>query len=76
MPANQSVTAPPSALSNFNNLPDDALVRVRGVAELFNASVPTVWRWSKNGTIDPAIRVGGITGWRAGGLRKILAGGR
>ena len=76
MPANQSVTAPPSALSNFNNLPDDALARVATVRVLFDCSVPTVWRWAKTGKLPAPVRVGGITGWRVGDLRKILAGSR
>ena len=76
MPANQSVTAPPSALSNFNSLPDDALARVATVRILFDCSVPTVWRWAKTGKLPAPVRVGGITGWRVGDLRKILAGSR
>lgn len=76
MAANQTVTAPQSALSNFQNLPDDAIARVKTVAELFGCSVPTIWRWAKNGTIDPAISIGGVTGWRVGGLRKKLRGSR
>ena len=76
MPVNQSVTAPPSALSNFNTLPDDALARVATVRMLFDCSVPTVWRWAKTGKLPAPVRVGGITGWRVGDLRKILAGSR
>ena len=76
MPSKQTVTAPQSALSNFNTLPDDALARVATVRVLFDCSVPTIWRWAKNGTLPAPISVGGVTGWRVGDLRKILAGTR
>ena len=76
MPVNQSVTASKSTLSNFHNLPDDALARVATVRALFDCSVPTVWRWAKTGKLPAPVRVGGITGWRVGDLRKILAGSR
>ena len=76
MPANQSLAAPISALSNFNNQPDDALARVATVRVLFDCSVPTVWRWAKTGKLPAPVRVGGITGWRVGDLRKILARSR
>lgn len=76
MPVNQSVIAPQSALSNFDNLPDDAIARVGTVAKVFGCSVPTIWRWAKNGTIDPAIKIGGVTGFHVGGIRKKLRGSR
>jgi predicted DNA-binding transcriptional regulator AlpA len=76
MPVDQTVTAPPSALTNFQHLPDDALARVATVRALFDCSVPTVWRWAKNGRLPAPVRVGGVTGWRVGDLRKILAGGQ
>lgn len=76
MPTDQTVTAPPSAISNFDKLPDDALARVGTVSMLFACSVPTVWRWAKAGKLPAPVRVGGVTGWQVGQLRKILAGAR
>jgi len=57
---------------NFDQLPDSALVRLPTVQQLFCISAPTVWRWSKNGQLPKPIRVGGITGWRVGELRRKL----
>jgi predicted DNA-binding transcriptional regulator AlpA len=76
MPDEKSVEAPQAALVNFKHLPDDAIARVRTVGALFACSVPTVWRWTKAGRLPAPLRVGGVTGWRVGDLRKILAGSR
>jgi predicted DNA-binding transcriptional regulator AlpA len=56
----------------FNDLPDEAVVRLPAVRNLFAISSPTVWRWSKTGVLPEPIRIGGITAWRVGDLRKAL----
>lgn len=58
----------------FDSLPDEGRVRLPVVRALFGVSSPTIWRWSKNGTLDPPCRIGGVTTWGAGGLRKKLLG--
>jgi predicted DNA-binding transcriptional regulator AlpA len=64
----------PDSLANFDSLPDSAVVRDRVVAGLFGCSKPTVWRMSKDGRIDPPIKVSlRVTGWSVGGLRKKMA---
>lgn len=63
----------PTALANFDELPDSALLRVPVVAALLGCSVPTVWRLIRDGkltAIKPSVRVTGI---RAGAVRKLAA---
>ena len=72
----QTVQVPQAAISNFNNLPDDALMRVGKVSVLFDCSIPTIWRWTAAGKLPEPVRIGGVTGWQVGGLRKVLAGTR
>ena len=61
-------------LRGFDDLPDSAMVRPAVAKDLLGVSLPTLWRWCKNGRLH-AIKIGaGSTGIRAGELRKILAG--
>jgi predicted DNA-binding transcriptional regulator AlpA len=62
-----------SSLTDFDTLPDSARVRLPVVAALFGVSAPTVWRWSRNGTIPSPIKVGGTTSWSVADLRRIKA---
>lgn len=65
----------PDGLRNFDALPDSANVRLPVVVALFATSVPTVWRWSKNGTLPPARKLSErVTAWNVGELRKALRG--
>jgi len=59
-------------MSQFDSLPDSALVRLPVVKNLFSISSPTVWRWSKSGRLPAPIRISGITAWQVGSLRKTL----
>ncbi len=64
----------PRSLINFDSLPDSAYVRVGTVAGLFDCSVVTVWRKSKDGTIPKPKKLSDrVTGWQVGELRKSLA---
>ena len=56
----------------FNDLPDEAVVRLPVVKSLFAISSPTVWRWSKAGVLPAPVCIGGVTAWRVGELRKVL----
>lgn len=67
---------PSTTLSDFDSRPDESLARVKTVSALFDCSVPTVWRWARTGRLPAPLRVGGVTGWRVGDLRRILAGSR
>ena len=66
----------PSALRNFDALPDAAEVRIPVVAALYGCSIATVWRRVKSGDIPPPRKRGGITSWPVGPLRKAQAGTR
>lgn len=60
-----------SALEQFDNLPDSALVDVRTVAALKGVSVPTAWRWTRDGILPQPVRpTSGTTRWRVGDLRR------
>lgn len=62
-----------SALQHFDKLPDSAEARVPVVAALFGISVPTAWRWSRDGKLPAPTKRGGVTTWTVGALRRILA---
>lgn len=59
-------------MSQFESLPDCAIVRLPVVRELFGVSSPTVWRWSKKGLLPKPIKVSGITGWQVGEVKAAL----
>lgn len=60
-------------LASFDMLPDDALVRLDSVCQLFSCSRATVWRWAKNGQLPAPYRFGvRFTAWRVGDLRRVL----
>lgn len=64
----------PSALSQFDSLPDSAHVRLPVVAALNGISDPTVWRWVKTGRLPQPVKRGpNTTAWRVGDLRRALA---
>jgi predicted DNA-binding transcriptional regulator AlpA len=62
-----------SALQHFDELPDSAGARAPVVAVLFSISIPTVWRWSRDGTLPAPTKRGGVTLWRVGDLRAVMA---
>lgn len=64
-----------SVLSQFDQLPDSALVRVGVVSGLLGCSISTVWRLSKLGKLPSPVKLSdAITGWRVGELRRVLSG--
>lgn len=62
-----------AALQHFDKLPDSASARVPVVAALFSVSVPTIWRWSRDGKLPAPTKRGGVTLWSVGQLRQALA---
>lgn len=61
------------ALANFNDLPDPAEIGSHVVAALLSISEKTVWKWTKTGQIPAPVRRGGITRWKVGDVRRMLA---
>lgn len=60
------------ALAGFDSLPNAAHVDVHVVAAVKGISVPSVWRWARNGLIPQPVRVTpGTTRWNVGQLRGI-----
>ncbi|WP_075360423.1 helix-turn-helix transcriptional regulator [Caballeronia sordidicola] len=59
-------------LSQFDTLPDAALVNVRTVAALCDCNVATVWYRSNSGVLPKPRKLGGSTRWNVGELRKSL----
>lgn len=65
----------PSALAQFDQLPDSASVRLPVVAALNGISAPTVWRWVKAGLLPAPKKLGpNTTVWSVGDLRRHRAG--
>jgi predicted DNA-binding transcriptional regulator AlpA len=65
----------PSALANFDSLPDSAHVRAPVVAALRGCSINTVWRQAKAGDIPKPVKLSpGVSAWNVGSLRRHLAG--
>lgn len=63
----------PSALKNFDDLPDSANVRLPVVIALFACSATSVWRNVKKGLIPkPRKLTNNITAWNVGELREAL----
>lgn len=60
--------------TGFDSQPDAAHVRVHVVATIYGVSVPTVWRWARDGRIPSPRKLGpGTTVWNVGDLRRDLA---
>jgi len=65
----------PTALRNFDALPDSANVRLPVVAALFACSTVTVWRRVKRGTLPAPRKLSeGVTAWNVGQIRQALKG--
>ena len=61
------------ALTNFDNLPDSANVRLPVVKMLLGCSTATVWRWVKNGSFPKPHKLGEqLTAWNVGEIRHVL----
>ena len=76
--ANGATTSPaiPSALANFDRLPDSAFVRLPVVCALRGISAPTAWRWVRSGHLPAPVKLGPNTSaWNVGELRRQLVVG-
>jgi len=72
----QSATIP-TALANFDSLPDSAHVRLPIVAALRCSSPATIWRHVKAGLLPAPVKLGpNTTAWRVGDLRRAAGLGR
>ncbi|MBN9341214.1 MAG: AlpA family phage regulatory protein [Comamonadaceae bacterium] len=66
----------PDPLRNFNDLPDEAYVRLPVVLMLLGVSRATVWRLCKSGTVPAPEKLGSqISVWNVGALRNVLNSG-
>lgn len=63
----------PEALKNFDSLPDSANVRQPVLKGLLNCSDATIWRRVNDGALPQPTRLGRMTFWNVGQLRKALA---
>lgn len=64
----------PSALKNFDQLPDTARVRLPIVKGLLSRSASSIWRDVKAGRLPAPVKIGPrSTAWIVGELRKTLA---
>jgi predicted DNA-binding transcriptional regulator AlpA len=62
-----------TSVSNFDQLPDSALITQRTVGELFGGlSHSTVWRWIKDGRLPQPQRIGNRPFWPVGVIRSLL----
>ncbi len=41
----------------------DKLLKITEVAQIYNASIPTVWRRINDGTLPPPIKFGRLSRW-------------
>ncbi|WP_031598406.1 helix-turn-helix transcriptional regulator [Ferrovum myxofaciens] len=62
------------SVQKFSNLPDNAHIQIRDLAQLLGCSTCTIHRKFKNGTLPEPVRVLGHRGLSAGTVRQILAG--
>ena len=68
------VSAPPTELTYFDDLPASANVRLPTVLALFGCSAPTVYRMITRGQVPKPIKLGPrISVWNVDALRKSLA---
>jgi predicted DNA-binding transcriptional regulator AlpA len=61
------------ALKDFDRLPDSANIRLPVVAALNGVSTVTVWRWSAAGRLPAPVKMGGVTVWNVGALRRAMS---
>lgn len=66
--------ATPQPLSNFDSLPDSAMVDVKTVAGILGRSRSSIWRDAKLGNIPKPVKTGPYcTRWNVGAIRRHLA---
>lgn len=57
-------------LTEFDSLPNEARLRPAQVAQLEGISRSTLWRWCRSKTFPKPSKVGGITSWSVGDIRR------
>ncbi len=57
----------------MTQVPVDPLIRDRDAAAMIGASVSTFWRRVQDGTIPPAIKIGGMSRWRRSEIEAVIA---
>lgn len=72
MPKNLSVSR--STLTEFDQLPDEAGVRVAKVCYMLDCSSATVWRLAKSGKITARKISKGVTVFNVSSIRALLNG--
>ena len=74
MPTKSNAERTPSALQNFDELPDTARVRLPVVEGLLSRSASSIWRDVKAGRLPAPVKVGPrATAWVVGELRQAMA---
>ena len=64
----------PDALTNFDQLPDSAYIRLPVMVGLFGVSAASIWRGVKNNSIPKPVKISErTTAWNVGVVRKTLA---
>jgi len=64
----------PTALSQFDQLPNSAYIRLPIIVSLYGVSAATIWRGVKNGTIPKPVKLTErTTAWNVGLVRNALA---
>ncbi len=70
----KSILIIPEVLSNFDNLPDSAYIRLPVMVGLFGVSAASIWRGVKNNSIPKPVKISErTTAWNVGTVRKTLA---
>jgi excisionase family DNA binding protein len=61
-------------VQQFDKAPDAMVLRPKQCCDVLNCSIPTYYRWAKQGRLA-LVKVGpGVSGSTAGSLRRLLAG--
>lgn len=64
----------PAALSQFDQMPNSAYIRLPVIMSLYGVSAATIWRGVKNSTIPKPIKLTArTTAWNVGLVRDALA---
>ena len=50
----------------------DALLSARECAKILQVSIPTFWRRVADGTVPPAIKIGGLSKWQQSDILGVI----
>lgn len=50
----------------------DPLLTVKEVAAIIGVSVPTIWRWTRAGTIPMPVKLGGMSRWPRSEILNVI----